>query len=139
MSRSHFILLGVEITGSRNQPGLRRYRLFESDLYDLGHELQRIAQIKNPAAQQIVDLIIACDQRIKDLRSALNHCQSNSPVHTFATRLEHYRAKALYPFKKQIIISLRDSVRSIQANLDSALQILQLCVALCRMNLRSSD
>lgn len=95
---------------------------------NLEHELQRIPQVQEPAAQQVVRLIVSCQDGIQSLRHALDRCHSTQVSHSFAERIELYRARALYPFRKQTLQILKDTVQSIQGNLGSALQILQMYV-----------
>lgn len=92
----------------------------------LERELQRITQNQEPAVQQVVRLIASCQDGINGLRHALEQCHSVQIPHTLAAKLELYRARALYPFRKQTLKTLQDHVHSVQGNLSSALQVLQL-------------
>lgn len=92
----------------------------------LKHELQRITQYQEPAVQQVVRLIASCQDGINGLRHALEECHSAQMPHNLTAKLELYRARALYPFKKQTLKTLKDNVHSVQGNLSSALQVLQL-------------
>ncbi|KAL9127665.1 MAG: hypothetical protein Q9175_007687 [Cornicularia normoerica] len=95
---------------------------------NLKRELQRITQHQEPAVQQVVRLIASNQDGIKSLRDALDRCRSTQMPQNLAAKVEVYRARALYPFKKQTLQTLKDTVHSIQGNLSSALQILQLYV-----------
>ena len=93
---------------------------------NLDRELQRITQYQEPAVQQVVRLIASCQDGINSLRHALEQCHSTQISQTLAAKFDLYRARALYPFKKQTLRTLEDNVHSIQGNLSSALLILQL-------------
>ena len=95
---------------------------------NLERELQRITQYQEPAVQQVVRLIASCQEGINSLRYALEQCQSVQIPDTLTTKIKLYRARALFPFRKQTLQRLRDSVHSVQGNISSALQILQLYV-----------
>lgn len=94
----------------------------------LERELQRITQAQELAVQQVVKLIVSCQHGIQSLRHALDRCHSTKVPHSLAERMEIYRARALYPFRKQTLQVLKDNLQSIQGNLGSALQILQMYV-----------
>ena len=93
---------------------------------NLERELQRVTQYQEPAVQQVVRLIASCRDGINTLHHALEQCHSTQIPQTLNAKIELYRARALYPFRKQTLQTLKDIVHSIQGNLSSALQILQL-------------
>lgn len=93
---------------------------------NLDRGLQKISQDQEPAVQQVVRLIASCQDGIQSLHHALDRCHSTQVPHSLAAKIELYRARALYPFRKQTLQTLKDTVQSIQGNLGSALQILQL-------------
>ena len=95
---------------------------------NLERELQRITQDQEPVVQQVVRLIASCQDGINSLRHALEQCQSVQIPDTLTAKIKLYRARALFPFRKQTLQRLKDTVHSIQGNLSSALQILQLYV-----------
>ena len=92
----------------------------------LERELQRITQYQEPAVRQVVRLIVSCQDGTNSLRHALEQCHSTQIPQTLTAKFDLYRARALYPFKKQTLRTLEDNVHSIQGNLSSALLILQL-------------
>ncbi len=98
---------------------------------NLERELQRMTVDQDPAIQQVVRLITSCQDGIHDLCYALGHCRSTKVPHSLDAKIKLFRARALYPFRKQTLETLIDSVHSIQSNLGSALQILQLYVRWC--------
>lgn len=93
---------------------------------NLDRELPRITQYQDPAVRQVDRLIASCKDGINNLRHALDQCHSTQIPQTLTAKIESYRARALYPFKKQTLQTLKDIVHGVQGNLSSALQILQL-------------
>lgn len=90
----------------------------------LERELQKITQHQESAVQQVIRLIASCQDGIESLRHALARCHSTQVPHSLAARVELCGARALYPFRKQTLRTLKDAVQSVQGNLGSALQIL---------------
>ena len=95
---------------------------------NLEYELQRIDQDQAPAVQQVAKLIVSCQDGIDSLRCALQRCHSTQIPQNLAAKIHLYRSRALYPFRKQTLQSLKDTVHNMQGNLSTALQILQLYV-----------
>ena len=93
---------------------------------NLERELQRITRDQEAVVQQIVRLIASCQDGIKSLRHALDQCQSTQTPNSLTAKIKIHRDKALYPFRKQTLGTLKDTVHDIQTNLHTALQILQL-------------
>ena len=95
---------------------------------NLERELQRITQYQEPAVQQVARLITSCRDGINSLRHALEQCHSVQIPTSLTAKIKVCRARALFPFRKQTLQQLKDTVHDIQRNLDSALQVLQLYV-----------
>ena len=96
---------------------------------NLERELQRIAEDQNPAVQQVVKFVTSRQDSIQNRYMALGQCHSTHIPDSLTAKFRRYRARALYPFRKQTLQVLEDDVRSIQGNLSSALQTLQLYVS----------
>ena len=95
---------------------------------NLERELRRIDRDQAPAVEQVSRLIVSCQDGIDSLRYALQRCHSTQIPQNLAAKIHSYRSRALYPFRKQTLQSLRDTVHNMQGNLSFALQILQLYV-----------
>lgn len=106
---------------------------------NLERELQRITQYQEPTVQQAVRLIASCQDGINSLRHALEQCHSVQIPDTLTAKIKLYRARALFPFRKQTLQRLKETVHSIQGNLSNALQILQLYVEQCQRNVESTE
>ncbi|KAL8722591.1 MAG: hypothetical protein Q9225_000947 [Loekoesia sp. 1 TL-2023] len=94
--------------------------------HNLERELQRRTQTIDPTAQQAIRLIANCRNNIQKLDDTLNQCRTTQLPQNFAAKIQMFRAKALYPFKKRTLQTLEEAVESVQRNLGSALQTLQL-------------
>ena len=106
---------------------------------NLERELQRIVQDQESAVQLVVRLIASCQDGINSLRHALEQCHSVQIPDSRAAKIEVCRARALFPFRKQTLQRLKDTVRNSQGNLSSALQILQLYVIKFQQTLESTE
>lgn len=91
---------------------------------NLGRELLKITQDQEPAVQQVVRLIASCQDGIKNLRDASEQCHSAQVPQSLTAKIKLHRDRALYPFRKQTLDTLKDTVSNIKGNLDSAMQIL---------------
>lgn len=92
---------------------------------NLERELQGRTQSTDPASQQAIRLIFSCHDNIAKLESALMQCRTTQLPDSFAAKAQAFRAKALYPFRKKTLQSLRKAVNDVQRNLGSALQTLE--------------
>ena len=106
---------------------------------NLERELQRITQYQGPAVQQVNRLIRSCQDGIDSLRHALEQCHFVQIPDTLIAKIKMYRARTLFPFRKQTLQRLEDTVHSIQGNLSSALQILQLYVEHSQLSLANTE
>ena len=98
----------------------------KATLENLYYELQKSKHHEEKVVLQIVRLIGVCKDDIDTLQDTLKQCHKKTSTLKFSARFERSRARALYPFKKQTLQTLKDRVHSVQKNLGSALQILLL-------------
>ena len=89
-------------------------------------ELQRLSQTQQPVIQQIIRLIASCRTGMQNLNDALGQCISTQLPSKLPAKLQQFRVRALYPFKKRTLQTLKDTVHGLQNNLQSALLILQM-------------
>jgi uncharacterized protein YoxC len=94
--------------------------------HNLERELQGRTQSIEPTAQQAIRLIATCQDNIQKLDHALSQCRSTQMPQNLTAKIQLFRAKSLYPFKKRTLQTLEEAVNSVQRNLGSALQTLQL-------------
>ena len=106
---------------------------------NLERELQRIVQDQEPAVRQVVRLITSSQDGINSLRHALKQCHTVQIPHSLTAKIKVCRARALFPFRKQTIQRLKDTVHDTHGNLDRALQILQLYVGKFQQSLESTE
>lgn len=97
----------------------------------LFEELERLLSryTANPAqvsGLQLVDRILnLCRGRLQKLESVLQKCQSIALPNSKLASLRKIKSQALFPFREQTLISLRENVQSLGGDLRSALIILQ--------------
>lgn len=89
-------------------------------------ELQRLPQIQAAVVQPIERLIASCRSGIQRLENTLDQCRSTQLPNNFPEKLQKFRVRAAYPFKKRTLQALRNNVQILRTNLQSALIILQL-------------
>ncbi|KAL8927116.1 MAG: hypothetical protein Q9208_002500 [Pyrenodesmia sp. 3 TL-2023] len=83
----------------------------------------------NPAqisTLQLVDSILnLCQGRLQKLESVLQKCQSITLPNTKMATLRKIKSQALFPFREQTLLTLRENVQSLGGDLRSALSVLQ--------------
>lgn len=94
--------------------------------HNLDRELQRCTLPIEPTAQQAIRLITSCQDNIQKLDDTLSQCRTTQLPQNFTIKIKILRTKALYPFKKRTLQTLKEAVNGVQRNLGSALQTLQL-------------
>lgn len=93
---------------------------------NLEHELQGRVQTTEPASHQAIRLISSCNHHIQKLEHVLSQCRTTQLPENFTAKAQAFRAKALYPFRKKTLQSLHETVSSVQRDLGSALQTLEM-------------
>lgn len=93
---------------------------------NLERELQGRAQLTEPASQHAIRLISSCRFNIQKLKRALSQCRTTPLPVNFTAKVQAFRARALYPFRKRTFQSLNEAIDSVQRDLGSALQNLEL-------------
>lgn len=92
---------------------------------NLERELQGRAQSTDSISKQVIRLITSCHDNIHKLEYALSQCRTTKLPDTFIAKAQAFRAKVLYPFRKKTLQSLEECINSVQRNLGSALQTLE--------------
>ena len=96
---------------------------------NLRRGLWKVQQREEPVGQQVVRLIMSCEEGIESLHDAWGKCQPGRKPCNLITKVKLQRARALYPFKEQALRTLEENVHRVKENLASALQVLHLYVA----------
>lgn len=93
----------------------------------LSRNTANLAQI---SSLQLVDSILnLCRGRLQKLKSVLQKCQNIAVPNSKFTSLRKIKSQALFPFREQTLLTLRENVQSLGGDLRSALSILQTYVS----------
>ncbi|KAL8654960.1 MAG: hypothetical protein Q9226_003227 [Calogaya cf. arnoldii] len=97
----------------------------------LFEKLKRLLSSNSPSPVQVsrlqnVDkLLNSCRIRLQELDSVLQECRSTAMPSSKLASLRKIKSQALFPFKEQTLLTLRENVRSLRDDLKFALSILQ--------------
>ena len=105
---------------------LNGLRLTLEVLNDTMPKLDSLDPSAAPALQNVNERIISCKEGADRLREVLTSFQSISPSSGLRQSLQNFKQQSIYPFRKDVLQGLRSTVSEMQANLDSAVQVLQL-------------
>jgi 5-bromo-4-chloroindolyl phosphate hydrolysis protein len=86
-------------------------------------ELQNASLTTEPA-RIAKDTIDKCNQKLKELEEMLKKCK-DTPIATNLTS-KFSKSRALYPFRRDTLLALRESVGWLQGNLENSLSLLNL-------------
>ena len=75
--------------------------------------------------QQVDAIITLCRGRLQNLQSVLENCQSIALPSSISARLQKIKSQALFPFKEQTLLTLRENVQSLRGDLQFALHVFQ--------------
>ncbi|KAL8713651.1 MAG: hypothetical protein Q9225_006717 [Loekoesia sp. 1 TL-2023] len=83
----------------------------------------------DPAQQsyvrQVDEIIILCRGGLQKLQSVLEECQRIAVPNSPSARLRKIKSQALFPFKEQTLLTVRENAKSLQDTLRLALQVFQ--------------
>ena len=80
------------------------------------------------ALQPVDDHIFSCNESLEMLRMALVKFQSIIPLSGLRRSMQSFKKHVAYPFRKDMLRELQDTVTAMQTNLQSAVQVLELHV-----------
>ncbi|KAF2136566.1 uncharacterized protein K452DRAFT_237282 [Aplosporella prunicola CBS 121167] len=75
-------------------------------------------------ATQIETCIESCAGTLHKLQEVLRKCEATATSANMRDRFREYRKKALYPFRRDTIKSIKEHVTDAHANVQTALQVL---------------
>ena len=75
------------------------------------------------SVKQVEGILGSCRGRLQTLQDVLHKCQSITLSNTSSARLQRIKSQALFPFKEQTLLTLRENVHSLRENLQLALQV----------------
>ncbi|MCJ1408800.1 hypothetical protein MMC19_002876 [Ptychographa xylographoides] len=96
----------------------------EKSLGILQTSISKLDHKDSLATQNVASTIVACENGMKKLKSSLDQCRLSPAQPGLHHRVRDTSRKALFPFKKATLDSLRSTVTELQSNVDNALQIL---------------
>ena len=105
---------------------------FKAVCENLELELQSIPRCQENVVQQVFRLIISCRDEVEILSETASRCDARKRDGVSA-KVKLFCARALYPFTKQELQSLKEAVSSGKDNLRDALGTLQLYVNACSL------
>jgi len=79
-----------------------------------------------PVVQNATRQILSCKGGLDNLQAALTKVRPASTSSGVRMSLQNFKQHSLYPFRKEMLQGLRNTVADMQANLDSAVQVLDL-------------
>ena len=138
--------VGIASVGFKICQGLNSYyrpwKAYDDEIHSLLHKVQgldttlRILEIVLPRFQSVPALhaeevrivLCACEQAVEKLETMIEKCHNTKPASNFKEKLSLTKLRLLYPFKRETLIQLKDTVDGLQTNLNTAVQVLQLYV-----------
>ena len=70
--------------------------------------------------------IMSCIQALQRLEKEIEKCKKTQSPSDFREKLQAIRKRVLYPFKRETLLWLKNTVEWLQANLNTTFQVLQL-------------
>ncbi|GLI73467.1 hypothetical protein PoHVEF18_001685 [Penicillium ochrochloron] len=119
-----------------------QYKSFHKDIHDATSHLDNLdcilkalmntikqselqnASLTTEPARIAKDTIDKCNQKLKELEEMLKKCK-DTPIATNLTS-KFSKSRALYPFRRDTLLALRESVGWLQGNLENSLSLLNL-------------
>ncbi|KAL8840045.1 MAG: hypothetical protein Q9176_004067 [Flavoplaca citrina] len=79
--------------------------------------------------QKVDEILNMCQGRLQVLQAFLETCRSVALPNSTAVLLQKIKARALFPFKKKTLLTLRENVQSLRDDIQFALSVLQMYVS----------
>ncbi|MCJ1251875.1 hypothetical protein MMC30_009113 [Trapelia coarctata] len=105
---------------------LNGLRLTLEILKDIMPKLDSLDPSAAPMLENVTKRILSCNKGVDQLREALIKLQPIGSSSGLRQSLQNLKQQSLYPFRKDMLQGLRSTVIDMQANLDSAVQVLEL-------------
>lgn len=112
---------------------LRRVEGLEGILKSLEPLIRRYESSTSEAPSQLQLALTACEKALQRLKLMTEKCGKTRESDSLQDRLRLARKRLLWPFKKDTLHGLHDTLNSFQDNLSLALQSLGLHDILCRL------
>ena len=79
--------------------------------------------VQASSVKQVESILDPCRARLQKLQDVLDKCQSVASPNNKLVKLQRIKSKALFPFKEQTLLTLRENVHSLRGDLQLALQV----------------
>ena len=100
----------------------------EISLEMLKNSLTKLDPANDVATQHVNKTIMSCRDGMEELKKVLDKCRLVQVPKGFTKQPKDHGRKAVFPFKKDTLNTLKLTVTELQGNVDSAMQVLQLYV-----------
>lgn len=90
--------------------------------------VQNLGSSVHEAPIEVQRRILACVELLESLESAIERCKKTSPPSDFQDKAQAMRRRMMYPFRRDTLQLLVNSVEGLQANLNTAIQVLQMYI-----------
>jgi hypothetical protein len=94
----------------------------------LQEPVQNFESSGSSVAIEVQRRIISCGELLESLQSVVENCKKTSPSSDLKHRAQALKKRIMYPFRRDTVLWLVNTVEGLQANLNTALQVLQLYV-----------
>ena len=79
--------------------------------------------VQASSVKRVNETLGLCRARIQKLQDVLDKCQSIASPNNKLVKLQRIKSKALFPFKEQTLLVLRENVHSLRGDLQLALHV----------------
>lgn len=100
------------------------FRITLEALKDILPKVRHLDSSASPLLQHVRTQMLSCNKGMDMLGAALKKFQSIGAASSFQEKLHNLKQRSLYPFRKEVLQELQNTVAEMQNNLNSALQVL---------------
>jgi hypothetical protein len=89
-----------------------------------------LRKLESANAMEILEVhkgILACAETLHKLRKTAEKCKAIRPPSAFKPNFQALGKRTLYPFRRDTLLWLKDTLEGLQNNLNTAILVLQLC------------
>jgi hypothetical protein len=88
--------------------------------------LEKFESTEMIQTKEVQTRIMPCIEALQRLEKEIEKCKKSQSPSNFRDKLQAIRKRVLYPFKRETLLWLRNTVEGLQANLNTTFQVLQL-------------
>jgi Fungal N-terminal domain of STAND proteins len=131
------------------------YKAYDEETRSIAGKVQGLKTVLETLQELVIDLeasgafqsgsyatvlqnnIIACEKALQSLDDILAKCTATSPPGRLNKENWFQKNRVLYPFRRETLKALKDTVNGLQANLDTAVQVFQVCAYISLVDLKT--